>query len=226
MSKWHWWIRFLPLAAIAGATLTSPVSAQPVVPSPSQPTGASLLPANVTWVVNLEALPERSAPTEDGDAVGTLKQFTYLEVTGYQGEWAHVLNPRTKVAGFVPSDAIGPIDGLPPPYLTAEAPPAVDEITRTAGRSAAPRCPSIPRLTPTRRPRPWSTTPRSRLPTASRATTAKPGIAPPTATTCRTPRSGCRGPRCGRLRVAGSMWICASRRCWSPTTATSQCSRR
>jgi L,D-transpeptidase catalytic domain len=128
MSKWHWWIRFLPIAAIVGSTLTSPVLAQPVVPSPSPPASASLLPADVLWVVNLEALPERNAPTDDGEALGTLRKFTYLEVTGYQGEWAHVLNPRTKIAGFIPSDAIGPIDGPPPPYITADAPPAVDEI--------------------------------------------------------------------------------------------------
>src|SRR5437899_2673478 len=108
MSKWHWCICVSRLAALVGATLTSPVLAQPVVPSPSQPAGASLLPTNVTWVVNLSSLPERSAPNEDGDAIGTLRPFTYLEVTGYQGEWARVLNPRTKVAGFVPSDAIGP----------------------------------------------------------------------------------------------------------------------
>src|ERR1041385_179663 len=109
MSKSHWWFRFLPVAALVGATLTSPVLAQPVVPSPSTPTGASLLPADVLWVVNLEALPERNAPTDDSEALSTLRRFTYLEVTGYQGEWAHVLNPRTKIAGFIPSAAIGPI---------------------------------------------------------------------------------------------------------------------
>jgi L,D-transpeptidase catalytic domain len=127
MSKWRWCARLLPLAAIVGASVVSPVSAQSVVPSPSQPRGASLLPADVTWVVNLQAIPELNAPTEAGDPVGTLRQFTYLEVQGYQGEWAEVLNPRTKVSGFVPSDAIGPIDS-PPAYITADPPPPVDEI--------------------------------------------------------------------------------------------------
>jgi hypothetical protein len=86
------------------------------------------LPANPAWVVNLETIPDRSAPSEDGDQVATLRQFTYLAVLGYQGDWAEVLDPRTHITGFVPSDAIGPTDGPPPEYVLAPPPPAVDEI--------------------------------------------------------------------------------------------------
>ena len=85
------------------------------------------MPTDPVWVVNFEALPERDAPDEDSEPIGTLRQFTYLEVTGYEGEWAEVLNPRTHQTGFVPSSAIGPIDG-PPAYLTADPPPTQDEI--------------------------------------------------------------------------------------------------
>src|ERR1700694_2329027 len=130
MSSWHWCVRVLPLAAIIGASLVSPVSAQPIGTPPSQPAGASLLPANVTWVVNMATIPERKTPREDGDPIATLRQFTYLAVKGYQGEWAEVLNPRTRVTGFVPSDAIGPIDSPPPAYIVADPPPAVDEINQ------------------------------------------------------------------------------------------------
>jgi hypothetical protein len=129
MLMWRWCFWVLPLAAIVGANLVSPVSAQPIAPPPSQLAGASLLPANVTWVVNFQAIPERSTPTDEGDPIATLRQFTYLEVKGYQGEWAEVLNPRTRVTGFVPSDAIGPIDS-PPAYIVADPPPAVDEINQ------------------------------------------------------------------------------------------------
>jgi hypothetical protein len=85
------------------------------------------LPANPTWVVNLAALPEHRMPDADSDTVATLRQFTYLAVRGYQGEWAEVFNPRTHEDGFVPSDLIGPTDP-PPDYITAGPPPTVDEI--------------------------------------------------------------------------------------------------
>jgi hypothetical protein len=85
------------------------------------------LPANPLWVVNLDVLPERAAPDEESDAIATLRKFTYLAVLGYDGEWARVLNPRTKEVGFVPSEEIGPAD-TPPAYLTADPPPTVDEI--------------------------------------------------------------------------------------------------
>jgi hypothetical protein len=91
---------------------------------------ASPLPADAVWVVNLEAIPDRSAPSEDSDPLATLRQFTYLEVLGYQGEWVQVLNPRTHSTGFVPSNAIGPTDGPPPEYVLAPPPPAVDEINQ------------------------------------------------------------------------------------------------
>jgi hypothetical protein len=85
------------------------------------------LPANPTWVVNMAAMPEFRAPDPDSDTIATLRQFTYLAVRGYQGEWAEVFNPRTHDDGFVPSDSIGPTDP-PPDYITADPPPAVDEI--------------------------------------------------------------------------------------------------
>jgi hypothetical protein len=75
----------------------------------------------------MEALPERSGPSDDSDEVAALRQFTYLAVLGYDGEWAKVINPHTRVVGYVPSDEIGPSDP-PPAYYTADPPPAVDEI--------------------------------------------------------------------------------------------------
>jgi hypothetical protein len=126
MSHWHWYFRLLPLAVVVALTgVVTPAAAQPAPPTPAG--GASLLPANPTWVVNLAALPEHRAPDADSDTVATLRQFTYLAVRGYQGEWAEVFNPRTHEDGFVPSDSIGPTDP-PPDYITAAPPPSVDEI--------------------------------------------------------------------------------------------------
>jgi L,D-transpeptidase catalytic domain len=132
MSNWHHSFRLLPIAALVASGFVSPVSAQPA-PPPTLGGGASPAPAEPVWVVNFEALPQRSAPDEDSEPVADLRQFTYLEVTGYQGEWAEVVNPHTRQKGFVPSDAIGPTDP-PPAYLTADPPPGVDEIN-AVGRS-------------------------------------------------------------------------------------------
>jgi hypothetical protein len=123
----------IPSVALVAACVVSPVFAQPVPPLPSRPGAASLLPADPTWVFNFESIDEHSAPTQDSDPVATLKQFTYLAIRGYQGEWAEVFNPRTQVTGFVPSDALGPTDP-PPAYITAEPPPGVEEINQN-GRS-------------------------------------------------------------------------------------------
>ena len=125
MSHWHWYFRLLPLAAVIAAAGLTPASAQPAPPTSAS--AASLLPANPNWVVNLAAMPEYGAPDADSDTIATLRQFTYLAIRGYQGEWAEVFNPRTRVDGFVPSDSIGPTDP-PPDYITAPPPPAVDEI--------------------------------------------------------------------------------------------------
>jgi hypothetical protein len=85
------------------------------------------LPEQPTWVVNFEPIEERSAPDEASDPLATLRQFTYLEVRGYDGDWAQVFNPRTRTTGFVPSDAIGPTDP-PPAFITADPPPPIDEL--------------------------------------------------------------------------------------------------
>ena len=131
MFNWHRQLRLLPVAAVVISGTALPVSAQNAPPSPISPGAASPLPADAVWVVNLEALPQRSGPDEDSEPITTLRQFTYLSVLGYQGEWARVLNPRTHEVGFVPSNEIGPTDP-PPAYITADPPPATEEIDSDA----------------------------------------------------------------------------------------------
>jgi hypothetical protein len=128
MSILHLSPRLLPAVALLVASVVSPAAAaQPAPTVPLPASAASLLPAEPTWVVNFEAVPERTAPDEESDVLTTLRKFTYLAVKGYQGEWAEVFNPRTSVTGFIPSDAIGPAD-TPPAYLTADPPPVLDEV--------------------------------------------------------------------------------------------------
>jgi hypothetical protein len=117
------WLGLLPALLLVISGTAGPVAAQT-----TPPTGAaSPLPANPVWVVNFEPTPEQSAPDDSSDQLAQLRPFTYLAVLGYDGDWARVLNPRTRAVGFVPSDTLGPTDP-PPAYITADPPPAVDEI--------------------------------------------------------------------------------------------------
>src|SRR5438105_9368147 len=128
MSTWHHVFRLSPVAAVMlFSGMSMPVAAQSAPPPPATAGAASLLPTDPLCVVNLAPLPQRAAAAEESDAVATLRRFTYLAVLGYEGEWARVLNPRTNEVGFIPSDEIGPVDA-PPPYLTADPPPAIDEL--------------------------------------------------------------------------------------------------
>jgi hypothetical protein len=92
--------------------------------------GANPLPAaddGTQWVFNFDPTTLYSAPDDASDELASLKQLTYLQVTGYEGEFAHVFNPRTGVTGYVASAVLGPTDP-PPDFITAPPPPAVDEI--------------------------------------------------------------------------------------------------
>src|SRR5579871_5549531 len=120
---WRRCLGLLPVLAAIVSSAAAPAAAQ----TPSSTSAASLLPADPLWVVNFEPAPEHSAPDDASDQTATLRPFTYLAVLGYDGEWARVLNPRTSDVGFVPSDTLGPTDP-PPAYVTADPPPAVDEI--------------------------------------------------------------------------------------------------
>ena len=82
------------------------------------------------WAVNHEPATLRLAPDAEAEPLTDLKPYTYLQVTGYEGEWAKVLNPRTRVSAWLPSGSIGPTDP-PPDYITAEPPPAYDELNIT-----------------------------------------------------------------------------------------------
>jgi hypothetical protein len=110
-------------AALLALPVTGPVSV-----------GASPLPAADgadEWVFNVESTTLYASPDDSSDELAKLKQLTYLKVTGYEGEFAHVFNPRTNVTGYVPSSVLGPTDP-PPDFITAPPPAAVDEINLPA----------------------------------------------------------------------------------------------
>jgi hypothetical protein len=72
----------------------------------------------------------RLEPSEDSEELGALRQYTYLQVQGYAGEWARVLQVRSGAVGFVPSTTLGPTDA-PPAYFTAAPPPAYEALNIT-----------------------------------------------------------------------------------------------
>jgi hypothetical protein len=77
--------------------------------------------------------PIHAGPDASTHSFGTLPQFTYLQVLGYDGEWAYVYNPRARGTGYVSSHHLGPAEP-PPAYVTAPPPPALEAVNR-AGRT-------------------------------------------------------------------------------------------
>lgn len=121
---WVGGLRLLPILTLVIANAALPVEAQPAPPTSN---AANLLPADPLWVVTFQPADEHAEANDESDQLASLRPFTYLAVLGYEGDWAKVIDPRTREIGFVPSDAIGPTDP-PPAYLTADPPPALEEI--------------------------------------------------------------------------------------------------
>lgn len=66
-------------------------------------------------------------PAQDANSLETLHALTYLQVLGYDGDYAQVANPHTQDSGWVESEALGPSDP-PPAWVTAPVPPAQDAV--------------------------------------------------------------------------------------------------
>jgi hypothetical protein len=110
------------------AALTTAPSAVFAAPGPGQPQPQpqASTPAPATWVVTLNPVTAYSGPTSDAVSFGTMPALVTLQLLDYQGEWARVLDPRTRNVAFVASDQLGPSDPpsryllMPPPKLTDE----------------------------------------------------------------------------------------------------------
>jgi hypothetical protein len=90
-------------------------------------------PAKVpaSWAVNLERATLFSGPGDNATSFGDIPALSTLQVLGYQGDWAHVFNPRTKTEAYLPSDELGPGDA-PSPYLLMPAPALSEEFNTPA----------------------------------------------------------------------------------------------
>ena len=95
---------------------------------------------SATWVVTLDRVTAYSAPSENAVSFGDMPAQQTLQVLDYQGDWAHVLDPRSRTVAYVPIQELGPGEApsryvlLPAPKLTEEfdAPGVVTDPTHAA----------------------------------------------------------------------------------------------
>jgi hypothetical protein len=83
-------------------------------------------PDHTTWVVTLDPVTAYSAPNEAAVSFGDMPARQTLQLLDYQGDWAHVLEPRSQTVSYIPSQDLAPGDPpsryflLPPPKLADE----------------------------------------------------------------------------------------------------------
>jgi L,D-transpeptidase catalytic domain len=106
---------------VCGALLLATIASMPVAalaaPQVDQPP---------IWAVTLNRVTAYSAPSTDAVPFGDMPASVTLQVLDYQGEWAHVLDPRSSTVAYLPSDQLGPGEApsrfvlMPPPKLSDE----------------------------------------------------------------------------------------------------------
>ena len=83
-------------------------------------------PGPTTWAVTLNRVTAYSGPSAEAVAFGDMPALVTLQVLGYEGDFAHVLDPRSRTESYVASDQLGPGEPptrylfIPPPALTDE----------------------------------------------------------------------------------------------------------
>src|SRR5579859_1970722 len=77
--------------------------------------------APAVWAETLNPATLYSGPSDQADAFGDIPALVPLQVLGYQGEFAHIYNPRTRTEAYVRSDQLGPGDA-PSRYVTMPPP--------------------------------------------------------------------------------------------------------
>lgn len=83
-----------------------------------------------TWVITVNPVTAYSAPREDAMSFGQMPAQVTLQLLDYQGDFAHVLEPRSQSVAYVPSDALAPADA-PSRYVLMPPPQPVEEFSTT-----------------------------------------------------------------------------------------------
>jgi hypothetical protein len=128
-------VRWVGQTAVAGAN-RAPVAVSPTSPL-AMPPSAEGAPTHLgaAWTVTLNAVDLYAGPAAATDKLASVPQFSYLQVLGYQGDWAYVYNPRARGTAYAPSNVLGPSDP-PPAWITAEPPSptaSIERMGRTVG---------------------------------------------------------------------------------------------
>jgi hypothetical protein len=116
-------------ALLAAALLIGPAAVQ-AAPGPTQTTPA-VPQAPAMWAVTTSRATLYSGTGEDAVAFGDIDPQTTLQVLGYQGDWAHIYNPRSRTEAFVQSELLAPGDA--PSRYVLMAPPALSDEFATRG---------------------------------------------------------------------------------------------
>jgi L,D-transpeptidase catalytic domain len=109
-------VRQIPVAILA-CLLIAPAAAI-AAPGTDQPGPA-------TWAVTMNRVTAYSGPSTDALAFGEMPAQVTLQVLGYEGDFAHVVDPRSRTVSYVPSDQLAP--GDPPSRYVFMTPPALTD---------------------------------------------------------------------------------------------------
>ncbi len=86
--------------------------------------------AQPIWVVTQGRVTAYSGPSADAQSFGDMPALTTLQVLDYSGDWAHVLEPRSRTVAYVPSDSLAPGDP-PSQYVLMPLPKPLDVFDAT-----------------------------------------------------------------------------------------------
>src|SRR5258708_14115048 len=113
---------------LAGALLGPPSVFAAPGPNPASPQAIPPVPQSqpATWAITLDQTTLYSGRGDQATAFGDILAQVTLQVLGYQGDWAHIYNPRSRTEAWVASDRLGPSEApsryipMPPPQPTDE----------------------------------------------------------------------------------------------------------
>jgi len=130
------WVGPIGGEAAPAPAVPAPAPAPAPVPAPAPAAAtAPVIDTNAPWTVALDAAQLHAGPDTATDVLASVPQFSYLQVQGYNGEWAYVYNPRARGTAYVESRRLGPSDA-PPAWVTAPPPEStgkVEAMGRTVG---------------------------------------------------------------------------------------------
>jgi lipoprotein-anchoring transpeptidase ErfK/SrfK len=118
--------------AIRWVSAPPPATPTPRPAASPQPAQAAQAP-DASWTVTLQVSDLHAGPDNTTAVLASVPQFSYLQVLGYQGDWAYVYNPRARGTAYVPSGMLGPSEA-PPAWVTA-SPPTATATLETMARS-------------------------------------------------------------------------------------------